>query len=193
MKLNILVCIVVVVITGLVTLWMDHSAQPPARETKPPAPAVKTDLQTAPEFSFTTIDGKTKSLADFKDKVIVLNFWASWCAPCVEEFPQMIRLARRNEDKMVILFLSLDAEDAALRRFLDKMDKIEPGFEKSPAIVIGLDRTMAISQKLFQTYRLPESFIIAKDKSIARKIVGASVVWDGPDMQDTIDKLYMRQ
>src|SRR5688572_23935010 len=53
--------------------------------------------QPVPEFSFRTLDGKAHALEDFKGKATVLNFWATWCAPCLVEFPQMLNLARETQ------------------------------------------------------------------------------------------------
>lgn len=146
-----------------------------------PAPA-QTHL-VAPAFTFETVDGKKHSLSYFKHKTVVLNFWASWCAPCVIEFPQMIRLADMTKEESVFIFMSIDDEKADIKKFLKKYDV------KTDNIIIGHDRTKAISRDLFKTYKIPETYIIAPDGRIADKITGADIIWDSPEMAQKIKSL----
>jgi cytochrome c biogenesis protein CcmG, thiol:disulfide interchange protein DsbE len=146
-----------------------------------PAP---TEKKIAPAFSFETLDDKKHSLADFDDKVVVLNFWASWCAPCVIEFPHMMELAKMTESDSVFVFLSIDEEKSDIERFMKK-NKI--AITKN--ILIAHDERKIISRDLFRTYKIPETYIIAPGGMIADKITGADIVWDSPDMVRKIKSL----
>lgn len=65
--------------------------------------------QSAPEFAFTDLTGKTHRLSDYRGKAVVLNFWATWCAPCRTEMPSMERAYRSLKDRgLVIIGVSLD-------------------------------------------------------------------------------------
>lgn len=150
-----------------------------------PAPTGAQSQNTAPDFSFKTVDGKKHALKDFEDKVVILNFWASWCAPCVIEFPQMLKLAEMTREDSILLFLSIDEDTADIQKFLKQHGKNAKG----PNIIIGHDADKSISRDLFKTYMIPETFIIAPDGTIAEKITGADVIWDAPDMVQKIKSL----
>src|SRR5215470_4888331 len=75
----------------------------------------------APEFTITTDNGRTVSVPNFGGKLLVLNFWASWCPPCVEETPSLSRFAQQFADKgVVVLGVSVDKDEKAYRAFLDR-------------------------------------------------------------------------
>jgi peroxiredoxin len=118
----------------------------------------------APNFTFPGLDGKKISLADYKGKVVLLNIWATWCAPCVAEMPSMEKLYQelKNED-FEILAVSVDESGAeAVKPF---MEKHKLGFP------VLLD-TKGDIKTLYQTTGIPESFIIDKDGIIIEKIIG---------------------
>jgi peroxiredoxin len=118
----------------------------------------------APSFSLPGLDGKNVSLADFKGKVVLLNIWATWCAPCIAEMPSMEKLYQelRGED-FELLAVSVDESGAeAVKPF---MDKHKLGFP------VLLD-TIGEIKNLYQATGVPESFIIDKDGIIVEKIIG---------------------
>jgi thiol-disulfide isomerase/thioredoxin len=72
----------------------------------------------APEFSLSDLDGKhVYKLSDYKDKIVILDFWASWCAPCKKSLPKLNQLAKSNDDKIVILTISVDDDISNARKF----------------------------------------------------------------------------
>ncbi len=75
------------------------------------------------DFAINTIDGKTMKLSDLKGKVVVLDFWASWCGPCMAEMAASKKLEEKYKGKdLVFLYVSLDADDAAWKKALDKLE-----------------------------------------------------------------------
>ena len=70
---------------------------------------------TAPDFTKTGFDGKPVKLSAHRGKVVLLDFWASWCPPCVEEAPHLIALQKANAGKLQIIGVSMDDEEAAAR------------------------------------------------------------------------------
>jgi thiol-disulfide isomerase/thioredoxin len=73
----------------------------------------------APEFKLNTLEGKPLSLADYKGKVILLNFWASWCGPCRAEIPDLVELQNKYKDQLQIIGLVVDDEDEdAIKKFV---------------------------------------------------------------------------
>mgnify|MGYP001793262972 CR=1 FL=1 len=77
----------------------------------------------APEWQLKALDGKSVKLSDFKGKVVILNFWATWCPPCRQEIPDFIALQKQYADKgLVIVGVSLDEGGAAVvKSFVKKM------------------------------------------------------------------------
>ena len=75
----------------------------------------------APDYSFTTLEGRHLSFADLKGKVVVLDFWATWCMPCVAALPALQRLAKKTAgEPLVLVSLSSDSDGAKVRDFLAK-------------------------------------------------------------------------
>ncbi len=149
----------------------------PAQENAAPAvkPAETENRQPAPDFSFKYIDGNTYRLQDFAGRGVVLNFWASWCAPCIVEFPQMIALARKHKDTAFI-FLSQDEKAEEITRF---QEKYLP--EDLPLnVIIAWDEGQKTARDLFQTYKLPETYLIDSKGLLADKLIGADHDWTDP-------------
>jgi thiol-disulfide isomerase/thioredoxin len=74
----------------------------------------------APDFEYNTPDGKTTKLSDLRGKVVVINFWATWCRPCREEMPALQRVASANSD---VVFLEIDMQEPGdkVRSFIDQL------------------------------------------------------------------------
>lgn len=185
---NILILLILILSGVGYTFWTDQggrqiAAPPQTVEEK------KTDVTSpkhmAPDFSFTDLKGRKFTLSNFRGKAVVLNFWASWCAPCVIEFPQMLALAGKNEKDSVFIFLSQDDDRADIDRFLKKQMKALP--QKN--VIIAKDENKKIAQDLFQTFKLPETYLIDRKGIIRDKIIGADIEWDGVVMQETLHNL----
>jgi thiol-disulfide isomerase/thioredoxin len=75
----------------------------------------------APDFKVTTLEGKPLSLADYKSKVILLNFWATWCGPCRAEIPDLVELQSKYKDQLQIIGLVVDDDDQeAIKKFVEE-------------------------------------------------------------------------
>lgn len=131
----------------------------------------------APDFTVQDSD-KTVSLHDYKGKVIVLNFWTTWCAPCIEEMPSLAQLQRRLGPNAVVLAVSTDKSDADYHQFLVR-HKID---------FLTVRDEAANSSALYGTTGQPETFIIDKNFNVRRKLVGAQH-WDSNEFVDYIGKL----
>jgi len=118
----------------------------------------------APDFTFPGLDGKKVSLADYKGKVVLLNIWATWCAPCVAEMPSMEKLYRELKDEgFVIVAVSVDETGT---------DAVAPFMKKHKLGFPVLLDTVGDIKSLYQVTGIPESFIIDKDGIIIEKIIG---------------------
>jgi len=119
--------------------------------------------QVAPDFTLTDIDGNKVSLSDYKGKVILLDFWATWCGPCRMEIPSFIELQKTYGDDVVVLGVSLDQNGPkAVVPFAEKMGINYP-------IVYGNGQ---VTQAYGGVRGIPTTFVIDRDFNIQRKYVG---------------------
>lgn len=111
------------------------------------------------------LNGKAFDLASVKAPVVIVNFWASWCGPCVEEFPSMLKLVDALDGKVAIVAVSMDDDEKDLRAFTKLFNVPRKGFE------VLWDR----EKKVMNTYavgKLPESYIVGPDRKLIRKVLG---------------------
>jgi peroxiredoxin len=132
----------------------------------------------APAFSITTDQGRQVTPTSFGGKVLVLNFWATWCSPCVQEIPSLNEFQKRfAHSGVVVVAISIDKNPAKYRAFLDR---IHVSFETAR------DPQADISAK-YGTFQYPESYVI-KDGQIMRKFANAED-WVSDDMTQYIQSL----
>ena len=118
----------------------------------------------APNFTLPDINGKMVSLTDYRGKVVLINIWATWCRPCVEEMPSMEKLHQELKDESFkILAVSIDASGAKA---------VIPFMKKHKLSFSALTDTKGAIKSLYQTTGIPESFIVDKDGIIVEKIIG---------------------
>jgi len=121
---------------------------------------------------------QTVSLKQYRGKVVVLNFWASWCPPCLEEFPSLMQL-QRDLPSVVVLAVSFDTDANAYRQYL--VDNHITGI----TTVIDLSQQ---SNLAFDTTRPPETYIIDRRGVIRRKFIGAQD-WTNPEILNYLRNL----
>jgi cytochrome c biogenesis protein CcmG, thiol:disulfide interchange protein DsbE len=130
----------------------------------------------APQFTVTD-SRHTIRLADYRGKVVILNFWASWCPPCLEEFPSLIQL-QREMPQIAVLAISFHDDEAAYRAYLT---------DNHIDLTTAFDATET-SNKAYGTTRPPETYIIDKNGVIRRKFIGPSD-WNSPEIRTYLNKL----
>jgi thiol-disulfide isomerase/thioredoxin len=167
----------IVLILGSVSLWVIIEKLPDWMGTTRNQHSFIDQLenQGAIDFKMKTIEGKEHAFSSFKGKIVILSFWASWCGPCVEEFPSMVSLLKQFPEKVVMVAISSDYTVEDINVFFTSL-KIPK--ELSNLFVVW-DPDHEISQK-YQIQKLPESFIIGKDQKLLRKVVG-SINWSDED------------
>jgi thiol-disulfide isomerase/thioredoxin len=132
--------------------------------------------KTAQDFPV-DIAGKPGHFSDFKGKVVVLNFWATWCPPCVEETPMLNHLQKYLASRGgVVLGVAADEDPAAYEKFLREQGVIFPTY-RDPATK---DNHSPIAQT-YGTSMYPETYVIDRHGKIARKVIGFQQ-WDSPEM-----------
>ena len=111
-----------------------------------------------PEFSFTDIDGKSRRLSDYRGKVVLLDFWGVWCAPCVAEAPKLAAIYHKLHEKgFEVIGIHMGNEMAALRKFI-----AEKGMPWSQSI----EEERGALHRLFRVDRWPTYYLIGKDGTI---------------------------
>ena len=119
-------------------------------------------------------------LAALAGRVVLVNFWATWCEPCEEEMPAMERLYQRlHGGRFLLVAVSIDDEDAKVGEFVKRYSLTFP---------IAMDRTKAVSAA-YQTTGVPESLLIDRDGRIVERYVGPRE-WDAPEYVKRIEALF---
>jgi len=136
-----------------------------------------------PKFELKDLGGKIISSEMFPGKVVLVNFWASWCAPCLEEFPSMVQLVNEMGGEMVLLAVNTDADRAEIDSFLKSFPDVKGN---SNVHVIWDDKKDVM--KLFEVDRLPESYLAGTDGKLVTKIVG-SINWFSDDSKEYVKDL----
>jgi peroxiredoxin len=143
----------------------------------------------APEFTVTDLDGQEVTLDDYEGKVLLLNVWATWCAPCREEMPSMQALYESFDDRdFEILAISIDTEEGEpdaggrgggdVRGFADDFGLTFP-ILRNPSGDI---------QTLYLTTGVPESFIVGRDGLIYKRLAGPTD-WNADQHRTLIERL----
>lgn len=167
----------------LVTLIWAFSArltsEPVREENLPPVAAG----EAAPRFTFPLLTGGTSSLSDYRGKLVLVNVWATWCPPCIDEMPDLQNLyvlMKRDGVPFEILGVSIDALGAdPVRKWVDRFGLTFP---------ILLD-TRGRIKKLYRTTGVPETFIVEPNGKLVQKIIGPRK-WDNPLMVSYLKRIY---
>ena len=128
--------------------------------------------------TFAVSDGsQAADLSKLRGKVVVLNFWATWCAPCIEELPSLMELQRRMPDVAVVA-ISTDDDTAAYKKFLN---------EHSIQLRTINDSAQKVNP-MYGTFRYPETYVIDRKGVLRRKFIGPQT-WTSPEIIDYLAKL----
>lgn len=123
----------------------------------------KSGGQAAPQFSFSSLEGKTVALKDLTNKVVVVDFWATWCGPCREEIPHLNKLYSELEGRgFEIVGISMDTDGTEVKEFAKE-------FRIEYPIVMGSDQD---TESFGGIIGLPTTFIIDRKGNIAKKYIG---------------------
>lgn len=109
----------------------------------------------APEFTVQDLEGAPVALADLRGRFVIVNFWATWCEPCIREWPQLDRLAERfaDRDDVVILAVSVDSDPQQIAPFLERMSLTQT------RVRVLWDPKQDV-QKAFGTDKLPDTYFV---------------------------------
>ena len=134
----------------------------------------------APSFALPGLDGKIVHLSDHRGKVVLVNIWATWCRPCVDEMPSLEKLYQEFKDRdFEILAVSIDADGTgAVVPFMLKYKLTFPALIDSEGSI----------RESYRVTGVPESFIIDQQGILVKKIIGAAD-WSAPDVFLFIDNM----
>ncbi len=131
-----------------------------------------------PAPDFTVSDGTSRvRLADYRGKVVLVNFWASWCEPCLIELPSLLQL-HRDQPNLVILAVSIDEDPDAYTRFITR---------RHVDLITVRDPSQSAA-KLFHTDMWPETYVVDRKGVIRSKYVGATD-WSNPEIRTFLSSL----
>jgi peroxiredoxin len=132
----------------------------------------------APAPAFTVSDGSASiDLASFRGHIVILNFWAAYCIPCIEEVPSLLAL-QRQMPQVTVIAISQDEDAAQYRQFLA---------DYHVDLLTLRDPSLRIPH-LYGTVKIPESYVIDRDGILRRKFVSAQD-WTSPEIVDYLGKL----
>ncbi len=135
----------------------------------------------APEFELKDIDGRTHRLSDYRGKVVILNFWATWCPPCIKEMPSMERARQMIEDEdIAILAINVGEDEDSIFMFTGNYPVEFP-------LLMDLE---AETIKQYPVTGLPTTYIIDPTGRATHRVVG-SREWDDPQLLDSLRAILM--
>ncbi|VAX24317.1 hypothetical protein MNBD_NITROSPINAE01-127 [hydrothermal vent metagenome] len=121
------------------------------------------DGKVAPDFTLPALGGGEISLADYKGKIVFINIWATWCAPCREEMPSMQKLYDRfRGDDFEMITISIDKKETDVQAFINELGL---------TFKVALDPTEKTSKE-YKTTGVPETYIVGRDGVIMHHIIG---------------------
>ena len=118
----------------------------------------------APNFQLENLNGQYVSLSDLQGKPVLINFWATWCSPCIREMPYLEQVYEEWSDKgLMVLSINIGESSAKVEAFMQSHDLSLP---------VLLDAKQAVAQK-YNIWSIPTTFFIDKDGIIQEKIIGS--------------------
>jgi peroxiredoxin len=141
--------------------------------------------QQAPDFSIKDENGHEVKLSDYRGKLVFLNFWATWCGPCVDEMPEMETLNKTMKDRnFQMLPVSIDIEWSTVKQFYQEHNLTIPSF---------LDPGQQVARGLYKTTGWPETFLIDANGSVLKHVVGPAHWADPRVMANIMSMLPQKQ
>ena len=169
-KTILMVAVVLVLIAG--TVYVDHRTR---GDHGAPSGTVRADVDAkpAPEVTFKSLDGNDLPLANYKGKVVLVNFWATWCEPCQVEIPWLIEMQQKYSAKgFTILGVDVDDEDNQIVSAYLSKERFMVNGQKLPMNYPVLRGNDAVADKFGGLLGYPTSFLVSRDGRIVKKVQG---------------------
>jgi cytochrome c biogenesis protein CcmG/thiol:disulfide interchange protein DsbE len=139
----------------------------------------------APDFTIQDSD-RSVTLSHLRGKIIVLNFWATWCPPCVDEMPSLVQMQKKMPDRVTVLAISVDDDATNYHKFLkdhsiDLLTVRDPGQKNDKGVISPV-------ASRYGTFKFPETYIIDRSGTIRRKFIGP-VDWSQAEIVEYLNRL----
>lgn len=131
-------------------------------------------------FTLQDLDGKNIRLSDFRGKVVVVDFWATWCKPCIAEVPNFSKLYRNFKDNDNFVMFAIANESGSADEIRESMEDIGIDYP----VIVGNTETV----RDFGVPGYPTTFVIGKDGTIVLRLIGSQ-----PDLYETVAKEVTKQ
>ncbi len=173
MKKTVLIVIGVLAVIVVAAHYADKATRLPRTKTATPGTAAKDAGQPAPDVTLKDLDGKDVSIAQYKGKVVLVNFWATWCEPCRFEIPWLIEMQQKYGAKgFTVLGIAMDDEGRSVVAPWVQKERFDVNGTKSQMnypIVIGND---AAADKFGGLFGYPTSVLIGRDGKQIKRVTG---------------------
>lgn len=137
----------------------------------------------APDFTLNSLNGKKVSLKDFRGKAVFLNFWATWCPPCVVEMPSMENLHKRFKDKgLVVIAVNSEESEKKVGKFIKK---------KGYTFLVLLDSDGSVTGESYRAVGFPTTYLIDRRGMVVGKAEGARE-WDSKESFGLIEEILKK-
>jgi thiol-disulfide isomerase/thioredoxin len=136
-----------------------------------------------PAIDLKTTDGQVLRVNDMPEKIVLIHFWAAWCAVCYTEFPALLNYVEKAQGKIALVSISLDDRYQDSEKALRKIAQLNHFTINAPHLYWVWDQDKSLSLGSFNTVKVPETIVINEKRLMADKIVGV-----GPWEEATADK-----
>ena len=169
-------------ILGLIAAWIAYSPRLSVYQDPEQYRTVqRMETEGVPSFELPDLEGKPFEFGSLRGKIVIVNFWASWCNPCVEEFPSLRKLIESHGGDLALVAVSADEEKGDIVSFLR-------AFGSRPAgMTVVWDRGRKIADK-WGVGKIPESFVVDRQGKLIRKVIGTEN-WAAPGALAYFDQL----
>jgi len=176
MKRNAYILVAAIIAVTVAIFFVSRSARF-AVSASPSAEMIATVGKPAPEFELETLDGKKVKLSDYRGKAVLINFWATWCAPCKLEMPWLVDLHKQyNPQGLEVIGIAMDdSGKSAIASFVKEM-KVDY------TILQGKE---AVGDAFGGVQSLPETFFVGRDGTVTNTLIG---IHSASDFEDNIKR-----
>lgn len=187
---KVIILFVIVAATGFYSSWVHFS---PRQSNAANKNDIRTlEWPTSFLFSFTKIDGEEVPLESLKGKTVLINVWATWCAPCIIEFPDLLKLAAREPERVTLIAISVDQSKDDIQRFLNNLPEDVIETLALDNVYIAHDPHKKISRDILGITLYPETFILKPNLDVDRKFEGIHD-WLGSDITHIIEEHHRHE
>lgn len=137
-----------------------------------PANMITLNAINPPSADWTLLNKSPFDINSLQGKYVILNFWATWCPPCLVEFPEILDFVDEHQENFSVVFVSSDRDISAIEKFTSKLSPEHKKIMDSKNVIMLHDKKAKITRDIFQSFKLPESYILNKQGQMEFKIIG---------------------